>query len=166
LFVVSCCAQALPKTAGAAAATAAAATAAAASRGAGQAGGKTAKAGGGQASSYDSSGSDADDAAASANGNGVTTGDSSSGEESGQGGFDLAKLRAKSGKRRTAGATQDASKGKPAVAAAASKKKVVSRTRRAQSALGLVQPAAGIWRGAHDQGTALWRGCAPGSPQN
>lgn len=115
-------AQALPKAAPTAAATAAAA--AAASRGAGQAGGKTAKAGG---SSDASSGSDADDGpAAAANGGGVSTGDSSSGEESGQGGFDLAKLKAKSGKRRTAGAMLDASKGKPAVAAVASKKKSVS----------------------------------------
>lgn len=121
--MLACATQALPKAAGAAATTAAAA-----SRGAGQAGGKTAKSGGGQGSSDDSS-SDADDAipAATANGGGASsTGDSSSGEESGQGGgFDLAKLKAKSGKRRTAGPTPDASKGKPAVPAAASKKKMV-----------------------------------------
>lgn len=118
-------AQTLPKAAGAAAATAAAA--AAASRGAGQAGGKTAKAGGDQGTSDDSS-SDADDApAASANGGGASAGDSSSGEEGSgtdqAGGFDLAKLKTKSGKRRTAGATQDSSKAKPALAAAFSKKK-------------------------------------------
>jgi hypothetical protein len=61
-----------------------------------------------------------------------SAGATSSGEESetGCGGFDLAKLKAMSGKRRTAGATTDASKGKPAVAAAAApKKKLVGAER-------------------------------------
>jgi hypothetical protein len=124
MFLASLSVQALPKAAGTAAATAAAAAAAAASRGAGQAGGKTAKSGGQQGSSDDSSDGDDGAPAAAANGAG-SAGATSSGEESetGGGGFDLAKLKAMSGKRRTAGATLDASKGKPAVAAAVPKKK-------------------------------------------
>lgn len=109
------------------AATATAAAAAAASRGAGQQGGKTAKSGG---SSDDSSGSDADDAAAAAGGvaagGGSSTEECSSGgeESGGKSGFDLAKLKAKSGKRRTAGVAPDSTaKGKPAVAAVGAKKK-------------------------------------------
>lgn len=111
------------------AATATAAAAAAASRGAGQQGGKTAKSGG---SSDDSSGSDADDAAAAAGGvaagGGSSTEECSSGgeESGGKSGFDLAKLKAKSGKRRTAGVAPDSTaKGKPAVAAVGAKKKQV-----------------------------------------
>lgn len=165
----------------AAAVAAAAASAAAGGRGAGQQGGKSGKSGGkasGGAAGGSSDGSEADDAdrAAAANGHSATGSgaEGSSGEEegaaaaaqAGDGGFDVAKLKSLSrkagggppGRRNVRRAAVEVADAKPAVAPAASKKKVGGKA-EVQSYMYVAQLPGGAKRCGGGKGWASGHEC-------